>query len=564
MLSEITIQNFKAFEGSHTAPLGPITLIFGNNSAGKSSIIQSLLLLKQSLNQGGRRQRLVARGDHVDLGSFESLVHGHNLELEVGIGVASKLPLTVGRPQFVSGRIQSRISDVSGVGIELLFGQQNLQTLDGLGDDQTGIRLSYGGEVIRPSRDPDPLTGVGGPNRRNQVLRFNSTEVSQLVRWADDISAQHPSWESDPGHSGLEENTTAAVDLQRGFPANFRVDENARNVDSTVRNVWLESFQRRRELREEQAELTDIVSSIQEILLRSPDGLPTPPTDAVSTKSLDLEALRNQEEQARLRISEIQREIDLTRKSNGYAGLIEDVISTSSSANQRAVGRLQYLGPLRAAPERFNVLSGKRFPSLGDRGENLVDLLAESPTLLNQVNLWLARLEIPYEIQVRKVSDGALSAAIGAVHCLVLRDIRRGVDVSPADVGFGIGQILPVVVASFTAPNVLCIEQPEIHLHPALQANLAELFTFAYQNGIRGEVQRQFILETHSEHMILRFQRLIRLGRLSPKDLCVLHVGFDDGGKSTIRQLRIDDQGQFIDHWPGGFFDERFDEIFGG
>jgi predicted ATPase len=75
----------------------------------------------------------------------------------------------------------------------------------------------------------------------------------------------------------------------------------------------------------------------------------------------------------------------------------------------------------------------------------------------------------------------------------------------------------------------------------------------------------QFILETHSEHLVLRLQRLVRRGRLKPSDIAILYVDRDPTGERTgasVRHLRLDDEGDFIDEWPGGFFEESFEEIF--
>jgi len=102
------------------------------------------------------------------------------------------------------------------------------------------------------------------------------------------------------------------------------------------------------------------------------------------------------------------------------------------------------------------------------------------------------------------------------------------------------------------------IEEPELHIHPRLQAELGSLFVDAIQ-----EKGHQIIAETHSEHLMLRIQRLIRSKKLSPQDVCVLYVSRDASG-SSVQQLRLDEDGEFLDEWPGGFFEESFNEMFGG
>lgn len=126
------------------------------------------------------------------------------------------------------------------------------------------------------------------------------------------------------------------------------------------------------------------------------------------------------------------------------------------------------------------------------------------------------------------------------------------------DVGFGISQVLPVIVQSLLAHDkTVCIEQPEIHLHPRLQAELGSLFG----ETIRPPYNNRFIVETHSEHIMLRIQKLIRQRTLKPEDVSVIYVDHTAETSKCI-PLRIDEEGDFIDQWPGGFFEDAYQEIF--
>jgi len=107
--------------------------------------------------------------------------------------------------------------------------------------------------------------------------------------------------------------------------------------------------------------------------------------------------------------------------------------------------------------------------------------------------------------------------------------------------------------------KLLAMEQPEIHLHPALQAELGDVFI----ESAMGERKNTFILETHSEHLILRLMRRIREGRISHSDVGVIFVEPLPRGSRFV-ELRIDEDGDFIDEWPGGFFEESFHEKFTG
>jgi hypothetical protein len=151
---------------------------------------------------------------------------------------------------------------------------------------------------------------------------------------------------------------------------------------------------------------------------------------------------------------------------------------------------------------------------------------------------------------------------------IILQDKNSKTEVSLQDVGVGISQVLPVILNAFGESNkLIAIEQPEIHIHPALQAELGDVFI----ESALGENKNTLLLETHSEHLILRILKRIREttraklpeGCLSitPADIAVLYVAPSDEG-SLVRELRINDQGRFIDNWPNGFFEERFNEEF--
>jgi hypothetical protein len=151
---------------------------------------------------------------------------------------------------------------------------------------------------------------------------------------------------------------------------------------------------------------------------------------------------------------------------------------------------------------------------------------------------------------------------------LVLIDKRSGTPVSHRDVGIGVSQVLPVLVSAYASKDkLLAIEQPEIHLHPALQAELGDVFLDAALTDAANTV----LIETHSEHLLLRIMRRMLetfeerlpdgVPEVRPEHVMVLFVE-PDGARSIVREMPLNERGELVKAWPGGFFEEGLREVF--
>ena len=181
-------------------------------------------------------------------------------------------------------------------------------------------------------------------------------------------------------------------------------------------------------------------------------------------------------------------------------------------------------------------------------------------------NLYLNLLEIPYELVYDYESP--------------FRDKRTGTKTRHQDMGTGISQLLPVITSACTSQDqIVVIEHPEANLHPVFQVGLGDMF----MESALGERGNTFILETHSEHLILRLLRRIRettatrngdkqidntveelppgLLPITPDDIAVIYA--NSGAKGTkLTSLRVTEDGSFVGKWPHGFFTERGRELF--
>jgi hypothetical protein len=481
MLEQLLLDGFKPFGTEQPIPLGPLTLVYGPNSAGKSSLIQALLLLKQSLAAGEHGVGLRPSGPWVDLGTYRSLLHRHDASRALRLGVRFRVAEGGGRDGLERGAY----------GVEWQF-QTGRDGLDGAWAPQLqGVRYGFEHEGCRLDC---------GLTRIREAATGAYVPVGEHVfKWTDEAS-------------------------QRAFAA------------------WLRH--------------------------RDGDG-----AEAAGSGKGAQRALRAIEVQdAPLLPSRLVLRADVAPADAPQAGqLIQrhgQALGALAHAVHREMERLDHLGPLRSHPQRYTALAGHDPRGVGRQGEHTAARILRHPQAAEDINQWFERLDIPYTLNVERIG----TEVTGDIVVLNLLDRRTGVQVAPTDVGFGIGQILPVLVEGGSGGGrTLCVEQPEIHLHPRMQAHLADFFIEtarlpvpeARQRRTRRERGHQWILETHSEALMLRLQRRVREGRIHPDDVCVLYVHPDGPHGSVVMRLHLDERGEFLDEWPDGFFEESFLELFG-
>lgn len=222
----------------------------------------------------------------------------------------------------------------------------------------------------------------------------------------------------------------------------------------------------------------------------------------------------------------------------------------------QALRSLEYLGPFRAEPKRTNLFSGESPTSVGVDGARAIDMLAsdylrrgrKKKELLSRVMTWLVSAMIAKDVKIRLLSDRHFEVLVQHPVTLELENL--------ADIGYGSSQVLPVIAGGYnmSADSTFVVEQPELHLHPKAQSQLGDFFRDLYQRKV------QSIIETHSEHLILRLQTHVAKGNIRPSDFIVYYVYPVPGRKSVVK-LTVNGDGVFQETWPQGFFEERLQEV---
>ncbi len=250
---------------------------------------------------------------------------------------------------------------------------------------------------------------------------------------------------------------------------------------------------------------------------------------------------------------------------------------------------LQYIGPLRFLPERYEFSFSSKQSDIGD-SESIWQHLKDSDEVKNQLNSWLSgeKLKTPYELQFQKHiqinekvvkqleeilksnPEDALSMIeenVPYIKEMTFYDKRYDTPVNIREMGLGVSQVLPILVSLMQLKNkMIAVEQPELHLHPSVQSDLADEFIKSFKKN-----NNTVILETHSEHLLLRIMKRMRQTyedslenddlALKPEDISLLYVDADEN-KTYITELRLDEDGSLLDPWPGGFFEEGLEERF--
>lgn len=219
---------------------------------------------------------------------------------------------------------------------------------------------------------------------------------------------------------------------------------------------------------------------------------------------------------------------------------------------------IQYITPLRATAERYYRSQGLSVDEIDPQGRNLAMFLKNlSDQDANAFADWTAE-HMGFEVRAETL-QGHVS--------VVLNDPGKLQRVNLADTGFGYSQVLPILAQLWqftkeknysTVPRYFVIEQPELHLHPRMQARLGDLFVnLAGIDKVSNSRSPQFrvLIETHSEAIINQLGKAIESGHLSPKDVGIYLFeknGFE--GDTLVRESRFDEEGYLVD-WPYGFFD---------
>ena len=441
MLDKLRVQNFKGWKDTGEIKMAPITLFFGTNSSGKSSIGQFLMMLKQTIELPDRKTVFYAGGQNsaVQLGSFREMVFCRDQRNQITFDYEWSLPETL--------TIKDSLSEES-------YNANSMKFFGTVGLKNQTIQVLDFNYIL--SKENNKSLSIGLTRKRGKYEYKLSAELNFLLR-----RRQRP-WD------------IKNIIRFYGFP-----DEVSRYYQN--------------------------------------------------------------------------------------ADFVQDI----NFEHERLFSSISYLGPLRNEAKRLYTWGGGAPGSVGFSGSNAVAALLAARK--RKISLGKGKqAELFEKVIARKlkkmglIKDFQIKAIASKRQEYEVKVCTQGSDewVDLPDVGFGVSQVLPVLVQCFYAPpgSIIIMEQPEIHLHPSAQSALADVMIDVINSRENGKSRNiQLIIETHSEHFLRRLQRRIAEGDI-PEEKVAAYFANTSKTPANLDSLQLNKYGNIL-NWPEGFFGDEMGDI---
>ena len=480
MLESICLENFKSFKKLPELKIKPITILCGTNSCGKSSILQSILLLKQTVESKNPNQTLLLNGRFVHLGTFNNILFKHNLENNIVLDFSFKL---ANRGFFPSTPRQMRQMPYKFF-LRDLVSEESLR----IKNAEYFIQLKIS---LKTSKTP-----------QSKILKPIS--VNNLTFR---VETKLPNKEIIP-----------EANIEINLKENELYEIRWKNIRSRIRRKDNNQFGKATA----KIKFANLLPISVDLLNESIEDKKIPEIDFIFYK------LNN---------------------------LFQSIFTSFT-----------YIGPLREEPSRRYIYEDE-IVEIGIKGENAAYIyLAEQDKYIknqfyydennnsffkNQENQKLSQALTSW-LNLMKITDLRAEPTNEIIYLNLNSSSADETRVNIADVGFGVSQIFPIVLEGLRMleGNTLLLEQPEIHLHPNLQMQMADYFiSLALSN-------KKVIVETHSDHIVNRLvRRIIEDDKFNLKNLIGIYFIKSTENGSIYEEVCIDDKRGII-NWPTDFFDQ--------
>ena len=622
MITAFTVRNFKAIGDEPVRiELKPITLLFGANSAGKSSILHALHYAYEIfINKNLNANKTSLGGNSLDLGGFSRFIYDN--DLDKSIVLRFELDFSWSAIQVYAADL---ISDIEDIKNEIPSFENKYDLAEQYNDIFHVPNLLYKATSAYVEVEITWSHIQKSPYVRRYETGINNVRIATIVAKKDEkkiavsyFNMGHPVFSDLWIKHGINLDCLVMSCVENYYYIIKSMDSEENDVDYDYEFNTEESRQQVYKRLGRIPAWTNIPFSGNEnlnlILRNQDDALPR------FFRPLSFGDIWRNPPQSMDTPGDIEINDYLTPVlPYALRNLLNCILIEPGRRVAEWLESLCYLGPLRETPPRHFTSNPKvelgRWATglaawdvlyqLGQKRvieppEPVVDKVNQQLIIIND---WLAskhRLNTGYRILIEYYREipsthpllvplnkgQSLSNNHELIDTLInlpekmrfwLQD-ARGFKFTPHEIGIGISQVLPVVVAAVSSNSPLvAIEQPELHIHPAVQVELGDLFINQSKNNTKAYFlydrphppPRIFLIETHSEHLLLRILRRIRetaegqapeKAKLLPNEVAVYYVE-SENGITQANRIGLDENGRFTDRWPKGFFPERMQEM---
>jgi len=539
MLTKFSGVNYKAFE-NFELPLKPITVLLGANSCGKSALINALLMFSQTAETSSISESAL-RLNANKVGMGESL----NI-------IKDKIPKNVLKFRFElddTDLVRREIFNIKREFVEFYF-----------------ICIRVMGQYFRSTKTPNTQALNTLDLLESKYMLHDSYNLAQLREISNSLCVLIDIYKGDKDrldakksrpitekiHNFLENTTKEAIhnslihlaslgarkitpkNVEYSFVYNHKEDR-LKIIECSFHNFSSECF-----IKVGVAKGKFFVKS--DVIKRS--ALNHSKTQIEKIINFDSISLLNRNSNMPMFIERY------VLSPDPFTTLLERIINdlTKKFINELSGVKINHVSPLRAFPQRYYLLDKSIHHTQLNAldGTELAEVLKKNPEIKNKINLLLAKFNLA--VDVEKVND--------IIHKINITQDKINLELT--DVGFGISQVLPILVQAYLSPkeSITIIEQPEIHLHPNMQAWLTDaLINIALEEG------KKFLIETHSDALVRRIRlRIVDENSLLTShdvNICNLERN-NERSSTTLTNLLIQDDGDVI--WPAGFLDVEIDD----
>lgn len=521
-MDAIRIQNLRSLADTGSVGIRPITLLLGRNSSGKSTFLRTFPLIRQSV-ESRTTGPILWYGSYVDFGSFADAHRSEATSDEISLSFRFSLLRTSRTQPYYSfayyGLHPLVLEDVAlNVCVTLAENEEALGTY------ARAVELQFAGQRISleyTSKKDIRSFFVNSLNVLSLGGEYQHSPRGQFlpIPWPA-ISESPERGYFPPGFHNPKLAEAFWSSLRQLFHGNTNPD-----------NVRKQLFQRG--IGGNQAMLADL----QKIRLGG--------------KYWRDRAKRLSADNARFQRA---RDVAIANNVPALMQLADTAIATMASG----VG---YVAPLRATAERYYRIQDLAVDEVDFQGKNL-------PMFLQSLS---EAERASFQAWVEKHFGLTITTHLAGGHIsLHVTEERTGLDYNLADVGFGLSQVLPVIAQLWAVshrrgrrpdeehlgvrvPLILAIEQPELHLHPSMQARVADLLVDAVSAARSVKLDLRIVAETHSEAIVNRIGHRVYSGEIPADDVAVVLFDKEESNTTRVRITEFDSEGYLID-WPLGFF----------